>query len=395
MSGEEHFNMNDLVFLNPHVDDFVFSPPHFSLLNRKPLLKYNFLVRDLKYIKIDVDYRVSAFFPTIIFSIFPKFLRVFITKFELFLFYKLNKDFSFQNVGLANVSFDHFSLVAFSYKSLNGKISFDHTKYQKYKNIIFHLSHYHVDIRLKAINAKILNDIHPAFFLSGDIDISDNYIFRHFFGWYSKAIVLLSFTSSHRFNISVKDRNNVNKIISVGSFHRLHKESSKYRYLDYIDFTGVTYLHKLRCKYYNLDNIKYTNYISEYKDYSSNIISKYFNVSQKKYFGFDLKQEFLNHNFCIAGEEEIGFPSIVAIEALCCGLMIIGCPDYYKNYPNFIKNRIINEVIIDEIGMTQFIDSSPYVDLNSDELLDIQNYFNPLSTVNRFMISMNNLSSKC
>ena len=36
------------------------------------------IIEYLKFIKIDVDYRVSAFFPTIVFSLFPKFLRVLI-----------------------------------------------------------------------------------------------------------------------------------------------------------------------------------------------------------------------------------------------------------------------------------------------------------------------------
>ena len=47
---------------------------------------------------------------------------------------------------------------------------------------------------------------------------TQNYIFKHFFSWYSKEIILFSFTSSERFNISVQDKNYVNKIIALGSF---------------------------------------------------------------------------------------------------------------------------------------------------------------------------------
>lgn len=376
-----------LVILNPHVDDFLFCPPQFWLLGRKPLKKYYGLFKEKK-ILIDIDYRASSFLTPRIYSALPLLLRKLITHIELWLFYRMNKNETFILVDENKFDDERMILLAFSYKSLNGNIDFKPSFYTKYTKLIFHLSHYHIDTAIKSKNAIVLNNIHPNLFFAGDVDITQNRVFKRFFNWYSRKFIIMSFFISDRFLVEHTKKTHLNKILAVGSFHRFHKESSIYRYYDFMDFTGVTYLHNLRCKYFGLHHPNLTNLISEYKDYDSSKILKYFNVSQKKYFSYNLKDEFLKHSYCIAGEEEIGFPSVVAIECLCCGLMVIGKSVVYSSYPDFIKDRIIDEDILDSEGIDVFLSNNHFVELSLRDLKRIQDYFSVKETKCRFNESL-------
>ena len=85
-----------LVFLNPHVDDFLAAPPQGLLTGRKPLLKYGFLFKKMhqesKKIYVLMDETLSCFIPYAIFRLLPLFLKKCVCRTERIVWMYLNRE---------------------------------------------------------------------------------------------------------------------------------------------------------------------------------------------------------------------------------------------------------------------------------------------------------------
>ena len=116
-----------IVLYNPHVDDFLATPPHFWLLKRKALKKYGFIIDEIvqgnEKIHAVVDGTISLFVPSIIFGFLPNLIRKSIAKFEFFLWIKINKLSQLcEVVDLDDGDHSKTALIIFSYKSATGDL---------------------------------------------------------------------------------------------------------------------------------------------------------------------------------------------------------------------------------------------------------------------------------
>ena len=324
-----------IVFYNPHIDDFLAEPLQFRILGRKPLKKYGFMfeqtiMNDSKIV-IYCDSTMSAICPSFIFRRLPKVLRSFLSYFEIQLWLKLNKlgeHVVFINESQISKSSD--TLLAFSYKAAVGLFDERFAAFQKFKHVIFHLSHYFISTNIKSLNMAKLDNV----LLAGDSDFSKNIYFHSYFSWYKKNFLVLPFAVSGRFKINQDFLKRSDEILATGSFHNLEKEPSKYLYRDFIQTCGINTYHPLRKEiYYSRKELKGTinSKISLYRDYAKSWLGSFisvFDIAQKSYFSIDLVDLYNGHKFAIVGEEITGAPALGALEAIACGCVLFASPQY-------------------------------------------------------------------
>jgi hypothetical protein len=376
-----------IVIYNPHVDDFLATPPHFKFLKRRALKKYGFfldgLIKQDRALNIIIDYTISIFIPHKIFNILPEFIRKIIVDFEFKQWVKINKFENCINLIDAGQDLSNDILLAFSYKAATGNFLQRLALFNRFKKTIFHLSHYFVNTKIKANNLKLIKNL----YLAGDSDITENPYFQHFFFWYNKPFLVLPFAVSPRFQIRKKFELRENKCIATGSFHDLTKEYPQENYLDFISVTGSTTYHPIRKEIFinrNVNAEKISCYIAPYRDYIKTSkfarLIKHFSISQKKYFAVDIVEAYNDHKFAIVGEELSGFPALGAFEAIACGCILIAVPSCYRGlglepYKHFVPyDGSLEELLlnISQIESIQF-DFEKYF----DNMKFIQSNFNP------------------
>ncbi|MCF6764273.1 hypothetical protein L3V82_00710 [Thiotrichales bacterium 19S3-7] len=325
-----------IVFYNPHVDDFFSAPPHYKLLKRRALKKYGYIfdgiLKENKKINVYIDYSSSAYLHDRYFGRLPKVIRKAITSIEIKKWLKIN-DFKDKINFIDITEAKDLVLFAMSYKGARGPFSLRVDNLNRFKQVIFHLSHYFVATKEKANHIKQLADV----WLCGDSDIGKNAYFQHYFSWYSKKILIIPFSIQPRF-VRQKDfakRNNY--AITTGSFHNLYEEKPKSNYEDYLRFFDCSSYHPVRKLLYEkkdqlsgIIDVKISGYREVSKSSKLKKIFKLFFASQKKYFSFDIVSLYNDYKFAVIGEESVGFPAIGAFEAMACGCVLIAQKGYYE-----------------------------------------------------------------
>jgi hypothetical protein len=324
------------ILYNPHVDDFIAEPIQFRILRRRALKKYGFLIDEYRSanrsIRVLIDGTTSGLIPENIFQSLPKFARHIISNIEYAIWKRLNGFGSEVTRVSAPLNPGNEVLIAFSYKAATGKFELRKATFENYKAVIFHLSHYFVDTRIKASNLKKIKNS----YLAGDSDISKNDYFKKFFYWYEKPFLVLPFAVGARFVNNMPWAVRDDKVIATGSFHRLSLESPARRYADFRCETGLDTYHPVRKKIFeSAENM--SSYlecrISPYRNYSESAVQRWRSilcVSQKKYFSINIVDLYNKYKFAIVGEEMSGFPALGSLEAMACGCVLLGQPDFYN-----------------------------------------------------------------
>lgn len=321
-----------IVLYNPHVDDFLATPPHFKLLKRRALKKYGFIIEGIlnQSGKIDVlvDGTISVFLSPSLFDLLPYFIRILIARAEFSCWKYVNglsKKCEIVDVGQGDYS--NSTLLMFSYKASTGRLFRKRcASLSVFRAVIVHLSHYFIATREKSDNLSRIQNV----WLAGDSDISCNPYFQHFFPWYKRRFLVLNFAVSARFRMIKKYDDRSDACVATGSFHDLSKEIPKEKYSDFQDFFGQNTYHPIRKYIYDnqqgiSENVK--SYVSPYRNYeeSNRIWRKFrhFIVNQKSYFAVDIVELYNEFRFAVVGEEGSGFPALGAFEAMVCGAVLI------------------------------------------------------------------------
>jgi hypothetical protein len=324
--------MHNLIFLNPHIDDFLAMPPHFKLFGRRPLQKYGSIFNSARNnnstIRVVINGHTSCFIPYIIFQKLPQKVRFAIALLE-FKFWLTINGLNRYVVLLSDLDIKQDDILfAFSYKCAVGDMSLIFETCSKFNSIIFHLSHYFIRTEEKSKNLSKLKNV----VLAGDADISNNYYFKNFFSWYKKPIIVLPFGVSTRFKNSNENRANV--CVVTGTFHELKSEYPKSFYQDFINVTGLDCYHPIRKQVF-LSQSELKNIITcrtrPFRERKLKILqSLKLDNSQKNYFTFNLVDIYNSHKFAVSGEEESGFPAVGAFEAIACGCILIAQPECFS-----------------------------------------------------------------
>ena len=324
-----------IIFYNPHVDDFLAEPVQFRFIGRKALKKYGFIFEEAlktkKVINILVDATESGLVPNYIFCRIPKFLRVLITNLELKLWKKINKfgDDLIKINPKNSPSLD--TLFTFSYKSATYNFFLRENLFRSYNCVVFHLSHYFIETKLKSDNIKLLNNA----YLAGDSDISENQYFLNFFNWYKKPFLVLPFAVDDRFICKKVWNTRLNMVIATGTFHYLDKEKPSSKYENFIETTRITTYHPVRRQIFELSSMKWHfihSLISPYRNYCKNKLTNFinkFNISQSKYFSVNIVDEYNKYKYAVIGEEVTGFPALGSLEAIACGCILFAVSEFY------------------------------------------------------------------
>jgi hypothetical protein len=344
-----------VTFYNPHVDDFLSEPLQFRLLKRRALKKYGFMFDEARAsgrsVSVLIDGTASGLIPETLFHRLPHWLRLLLTGVEYRLWRRINNFGSeVQRVEIPNAPIDDV-LIAFSYKAATGRFGLREATLQRYRAVVFHLSHYFLATAEKAANIQRL----PNAYLAGDSDISGNPYFCHYFGWYSKRFLILSFPVGKRFVNQQPWLSRDPRAVATGSFHDLRLEHPARKYADFMTTTEVTTYHPVRLAIYEAAD-RLTAWvhckISPYRQYGQSRFSRmlaHFRVTQKKYFSINIVDLYNQHRYAVVGEELSGFPALGAIEAMACGSILVAQPEYYAG-----------------LGLTPWIHFVPYDgDVNS------------------------------
>lgn len=322
-----------MVLYNPHVDDFIGKPFQFYLVGRRPLKKYGFLLseplkRKIK-IKIFKDSSISCIIPMNLFIYLPKFIRFLVSEAEFRIWLYINELKKENFILLKHNDLEEENMLTFSYKSATGLFQERKKVFDKCKNVVFHLSHYFVNTKVKSKNIRMCKNS----ILAGDSDITENSFFKKYFFWYKKDFLILHFAVQERFKNIKKFPERINSAITTGSYHNLSEYKPRFMYSDFIEHFDSNSYHLLR-EELSKDKIKSENlksYISLYNEpsnfsYIRNIIPV---SSQKNYFAIDIVNEYNKYKFALVGEELSGFPAIGAFEAMGCGCVLIAQKDFY------------------------------------------------------------------
>lgn len=325
-----------IVFYNPHIDDFLSTPPHYSFAKKRPLKKYAYIFDEAikigEKINVFVDYTMSTFIPDKYFLMFPVFIRKIIVSLEI---KKWLKENSFNNhvkfIDINNYNAKDCLLFFFVRKRAIGGFDARINNINKFKTVVVHLSHYFGYTKEVVENLKKIKNL----ILCGDSDITNNTYFKRYFFWYEKPFYIVNFSVENRFIYKKPFFERRAVAIATGSFHDLRNEPPL-SVSNYLDFFKEDSLHPVRKMLFEHKN--------QLKDWVSVQVSRY-NVAskiasrfkilqilaarQKKYFNLDLVQLYNDYQFAVVGEELAGFPGIGAFEAMACGCVLIAQRDFY------------------------------------------------------------------
>jgi hypothetical protein len=117
-----------------------------------------------------------------------------------------------------------------------------------------------------------------------------------------------------------------------GTFHNLKREISNYLYQDFLDFFKTDTYHPIRKKIFYLQALLAGSIVSRISRYRSESFYKdkfifvnflkFFDVSQKSYFRFDMNKFYNSHLFAVSGEELSGCPTVGSFEAMASGAAV-------------------------------------------------------------------------
>lgn len=317
-----------LVYLNPHADDFIAKPLSFFFAKRRPLCKYAYLfdgaIAEHGAVDVLVDGSLSSLLPQRVFMWLPKWMRLAILRYELSKWLQINnlkgKAKIHWNTKLLN---PETPLYFFSYKNCVAAfcerlpvIEFFHRK-------IINLSHYFICTGEKAGNISKLSNVT----LATEADVSKNAYFRKYFGE-KYPLLILPFQVGKRFQVRLPFGERQKKCAATGSFHNLFEEKPRARYQDFIEFFNRDSYHPVRkLIYQNRDQFpEIVSKISPYREGKKSVFAKlarFLDTSQKKYFSFDIVDFYNDYQCAIIGEEIHGLPAIGAFEAMACGCVLI------------------------------------------------------------------------
>lgn len=336
-----------LALYNPHSQDFIFKPLSFMLVKRRALQKYIYLQKTLMQdnrINIYVDYTESSLISVDTLNKLPFFFRKFFIDIELFFWVRLN-NLTQKVKFIKSKEFGLFSLFAFSYKSA---INLDKNRVEnllKFKKLYFHLSHYMIRTSDKF---RFFEMVKERLVLCGDSDCSNNIYYKRFKKDMKIDFIVISFLPQDRFLSKTEFNARSQKIIATGSFHNLFKEKPKKFYEDFLNFFNMPTYHYIRKDLYESMPNNMDIFISPYRQNAKHKLD----ISQKKYFSFDIVGEYNSHKFAAIGDEITGFIAIGTFEAMACGCVV------------FCVKRCV-----EGLGMKPFIHFVPY-DGSVDDLLN-------------------------
>lgn len=325
-----------IIYYNPHIDDFLSIPPHYSFAKRRPLKKYGYIfnetIKNGGKINIFVDYTSSAFLPDKYFLRLPFFIRKIVVSLEIKKWLKENKIGNYVNfIDIDNDNVEDKLLFFFARKRAIGRFDLRINNINKFKGALVHLSHYFGYTREIASNLKKIKNLT----LCGDSDITKNAFFKKHFFWNEKPFCIIKFSIENRFanKKQFSERNSI--AVATGSFHDLRTESSLV-VQDYVDFFNEYSLHPVRKmlfenknKLKDLVNVQVSQYNIASKTASKFKIFQILAARQKKYFGINIVETYNDYQYAVVGEELAGFPGIGAFEAMACGCVLIAQTSFY------------------------------------------------------------------
>ena len=184
----------NVLFINPHKSDFVYESVSYNLINRKSLKKYNYLNNFFLQNNTEVLFTSSSF-KTFLNKLFLQILDPLFLLYEKKRFLKLNRNcINFDYINKKNVIEKKYDLIfcfGFSIRDLSYNELASYT--ENCKNLIIHLSHYH----LYANKLKDWSQI-PNITFCADVDIREFYFYKYFIKLTPKFFVL-SFCINSKF----------------------------------------------------------------------------------------------------------------------------------------------------------------------------------------------------
>ena len=328
----------NITYLNPHADDFCAAPISFKLAKRRALKKYGYLLNEPikrgQSVDVLIDGTLSSLIPHNIFDCLPKLLRFFILRIEIYYWLKLN---NFENKIKIHYSpesiTDKSVLYMFSYKNCTGSFAKRIAGIESFNLKIINLSHYMIRTREKGQNcAKLTNVV-----FTSEADVSNHRFFIRFFGS-NRDVIALPFMVEERFKLIKILSGREKKCATTGSFHALEYERPREFYKDFRSYFGLDYYHPLRKAIYDSQDRLEEYFISKISPYrEAGRLGRFFkflqkfDLSQKKYFSFNIVDFYNSCIFANIGEEAHGLPAVGAFEAMACGCILIGEEAYYKN----------------------------------------------------------------
>ena len=164
-------------FYNPHSSDFLGIPLSFTIIRKKPLLKYAYLLKASKNAKYIFDFKESSIFKK---KIIKKYFYFFIP----IIFLEIILWCSYNEISFRKVKFilkeqkKNFKLFIMSYKSMTDVDNSTFEFFNSYSHIYIHLTHYFIRTKEKAKN---ISKIKAQITLLGDSDFKNNSYFKKYF----------------------------------------------------------------------------------------------------------------------------------------------------------------------------------------------------------------------
>lgn len=308
-------------FYNPHSSDFLGIPLSFTIIRKKPLLKYAYLLKASTNAKYIFDFKESSIFKK---KIIKKYFYFFIP----IIFLEIILWCSYNEISFRKVKFilkkqkKNFKLFIMSYKSMTDVDNSTFEFFNSYSHIYIHLTHYFIRTKEKAKN---ISKIKAPITLLGDSDFKNNSYFKKYFKKKNLQFEILPFKPHDRFKIK-KNIIRINRLYSGGTVHKLNLERPKKYYSDFRNFFKVNSYHTIRpylsnCSIDFLDNA-HGAWSEQTKLIGGNA-----------YFKSDLCDIFNRYVAVIYGSELSGAPSISNLEAICCGSIALMDRKYIKGLP--------------------------------------------------------------
>ena len=170
-------------------------------------------------------------------------------------------------------------------------------------------------------------------------------IFRRFYSWYEKEMIVHPFVAAPRFKRIKPFNERENKAFATGTItYKKHQEFIEV----YGDPCDQPSRKQIKDNERELEDLIYCTS----KDFAENAKAieskkkdgslkrfykalhyKLFESQQKSYYSFDMVQSFNNYKMCIVGEEILGVPGIGFVEGMACGCAYIGVNNgLYESY---------------------------------------------------------------
>ncbi len=345
-----------ITLYNPHSQDFIFKPLAFILAKRKPLCKYGYikdiLLENKGFLDIYVDYTESSIIPMKVLERLPLFLRKIFINIELFFWLRVNNIENKVKFISKKDDLSKYNLFGFSYKSAVNNLDNKLSELKKFNKVYMHLSHYMIRTREKFDFFKQLNNIT----LLGDNNCTPNKYYQYFLGDSDIPLEIISFVPQDRFLNKINFEKRSSKILATGSFHNLYEEEPHEYYQDYLKFFNLSSYHYVRKEIFeNNQNEIISSYVRPYRENGQ----KKSDVSQKKYFSFDIVEAYNNHKFAVVGDEITGFIAIGSFEAMACGCVVF----------------CVRESV-DGLGMVEYEHYIPYDGTYKDLITQYEKYKN-------------------